>query len=456
MKVNDVFDRDIEYLYNSAKELGGTIREVACESGLFEAVDYVRIKIDPTISGHTLAKDDIELVEDDGSYNLWIENHYFLGNGANVGWLCHNCDGNELVKPDIYAVEQAMNTYYAECIIRRDEDPYFHIEEIDFDDEELFDNISKLIAQALPANWLMGFLHGEMPVSYKILAYQIAYIKYYYPKIYDTVWNECPPYLEMDVPFKEYDNVKMGITSVLGNMPKLSDIQLYHENVDIRKELRNFNLVDNPLVPIMKYYELDPKTKLGPGENALVLYIDEFQVMVGIVTEDDGNYSGTHTSFDKTIVEDFDKHLIDEMYEVVKSKIELLDIPVSEEDKAEFAQQVLRIKKQFRRNKKASVVFNNGWINYTEILSIQVMEKHFESLLNRCELLLQELITDNDDEDMKEYWLPDIKNLYLAGPMTDYKILWDMIKKENPFGGEKELILCGELENVVTRGLSLL
>ena len=50
----------------------------------------------------------------------------------------------------------------------------------------------------------------------------------------------------------------------------------------------------------------------------------------------------------------------------------------------------------------------------------------------------------------------DIKKLYLAGPMTDYKILWDMIKKENPFGGEKELILCGELENVVTRGLSLL
>lgn len=558
MKVNDVFDRDIEYLYNSAKELGGTIREVACESGFFEAVDYVGIKIDPTISGHKLTKDDIELVEDDGSYSLWIENSYFLGNGANVGWLCHNYYGNELVKPDIYAVEQAMNTYYAECIIRRDKDPYFHIEEIDFDDQEVFDNISKLIAQTLPANWLTGFLHGEMPVGYKVLAYQIAFIKFHYPKIYDTVWNECPPYLEMDAPSDEYRDAKMGITiseekccaaytdsslvtknvynicssgqgisekvkfqgtgnlmnmglacsnlgmtlraireahmfnrstnltktnaCVLGNMPNLSDIRHYHEKADIEKEMlaydaldledktwaevidlaaemaeiSHFHLIDNPLAPIMKYYELDPKTKLGPGESAIVLYIDEIQVMVGIATEKDGNYFGPYSSFNKTIVENFDKHLIDEMYEVVKPKIELLNISVSEEDKAEFAQQVLSIKKQFRRNKKASVVFNNGWIDYAETLSIQTIEKHFKELLGLCGLLLQDLITDKDDENTLEYRLPDIKKLYLAGPMADYKILWDLINKENPFGGSKELILCGELENVVTRGLTLL
>lgn len=558
MKVNDVFDRDIEYLYNSAKELGGTIREVACDSGFFEAVDYIRIRIDPTIDGHTLTEEDIELVEDNGSYSLWTEDSYYLGDGANAGWLCHNCYGNELVKPDIYAVEQAMNTYYAECIIRRDENPYFHIEEIDFDDEEVFENISKLIAQTLPANWLTGFLHGEMPVSYKVLAYQIAFIKFHYPKIYDTVWNACPPYLEKNVSVDGSRNAKMGITiseekccaaytdsslvtkneynifssgqsvtekvqfqgtgnlmdiglacsnlglsiraiceahmynrstnltkinaCVLGNMPNLSDIRRYHEKVDIEKEMmaydaldledktwaevidmaaemaeiNNFNFIDNPLVPIMKYYELDPKTKLGPGESAIVLYIDEFQVMVGITTERDGNYYGPYSSFDKTIVENFDKHLIDEMYEVVKPKIELFNISVSEEDKAEFAQQALSIKKQFRRNKKASVVFNNGWIDYAEDLSIQVLEKHLKELLGSCELLLQDLITDEDDEDTLEYWLPDIKKLYLAGPMADYKILWDLIKKENPFGGNKELILCGELENVVTRGLTLL
>ena len=130
MKVNDVFDRDIEYLYNSAKELGGTIREIACDSGLFEAVDYVRIKIDPIISGDILAKENIEPVEDNGSYSLWTEDSNYLGNGANTGWLCHNYYGNELVKPDVFAVEQAMNTYYAECVIRREEDPYFHIEKL--------------------------------------------------------------------------------------------------------------------------------------------------------------------------------------------------------------------------------------------------------------------------------------------------------------------------------------
>ena len=90
MKVNDVFDRDIEYLYNSAKKLGGTIREIACDSGLFEAVDYVRIKIDQTISGDILTKENIEPVEDNGSYSLWTEDSYYLGNGANTGSLCHN------------------------------------------------------------------------------------------------------------------------------------------------------------------------------------------------------------------------------------------------------------------------------------------------------------------------------------------------------------------------------
>lgn len=435
MKVNDIFDRDIEYLYNSAKELGGTIREIACDSGFFEAVDYVRIRVDSAISGDILTKEDIEPVEDNGSYNLWTDGSYYLGNGANVGWLCHNYYGTELVKPDVFAVEQAMNTYYAECIIRREENPYFHIEEIDFDDEEVFENISKLIVQTLPVNWLMEFLHGEMLASYKVLAYQIAFIKYHYPKVYHAVWNACPPYLETDMPFQEYGNVEMGIViseekcyavftdaalitkkvynifspgqsvsekeqfhgignlmntglactnlsltvrtildahkvsratdiaklnvCVLGNMHNALNLLTYYKNAGF-EQMIPFNVIDNPLIPIMKYYELNSKTKLAPGENALVLYIDEFQAMVGIATERNGSYFGIHSSFDKTIVEDFDKHLVDEMYEVVKPKIDLLNISVSEEDKAEFAQQVLDIKKQFRRNKKVRVVFNKS------------------------------------------------------------------------------------------------
>ena len=68
-------------------------------------------------------------------------------------------------------------------------------------------------------------------------------------------------------------------------------------------------------------------------------------------------------------------------------------------------------------------------------------------------MLLKELIIDEDGN--QKYWLPDIKKLFLAGPMTDYEILWDIIKQGNAFGGKKELILCGELENVVTVGLTL-
>lgn len=527
MKINEIFDRDIEYLYNSAKELGGTIREIACDSGLFEAVDYVRIKIDPTISGDILTKENIEPVEDNGSYSLWTEDSYYLGNGANTGWLCHNYYGNELVKPDVFAVEQAMNTYYAECVIRREEDPYFRIEEIAFDDEDVYSNISRLIVQTLPANWLTAFLHGEMPVSYKILVYQIVFIKYHFPKIYETVWNACPPYLEMDMPFRETGNVTMGIAvseekccavftdsdlttknvynvftagqsvsekvqfegigdlededavctkldltvrtildafrvnrvsdiaklnvCVLGNMPNPSNFKTICENVDF--EQLHCKVMDNPLIPIMKYYERNPKTRLAPGENALVLYIDEFRAMVGIASERNGSYLGIHSFFDKTVVADFDKHLVDEMYEVVKPKIEHLNISVSEEDRVEFAKQVLRIKKQFRRNKKAQVVFNNGWLNCVENLSIRVLEKYFNDLLASCELLLKELIIDEDGN--QKYWLPDIKKLFLAGPMTDYEILWDIIKQGNAFGGKKELILCGELENVVTVGLTL-
>ncbi|MDD6805978.1 MAG: hypothetical protein PUD77_06905 [Clostridiales bacterium] len=557
MTVNDIFGRDIEYLYYSAKELGGTIRQIACDSGLFQAVDYVKLKIDPSIGEPVLSKEDIEPVEDDGSYTLWTEDGYFLGNGANVGWLCHNYYGNELIKPDLYAVEQAMNTYYAECAIRRTEDPDFHIEEISFDDQEVFDHISELLVQTLPANWLPAFLHGEMPTSYKVLAYQIAYIKYRYDAVYREVWSNCPPYLKTDNPDRAQDKDTLGIAvseeycsaayadaaAVTGNVyhmgfdgkgisekikfagignlmntglactklglalkdicethkyqrnnaPKKINISLlgmsptpffvnrHHENLTDRKEmmayealdlagkdfkevirmsaemagLEEVQFIDNPVVPIMKYFERNPKTKPAKNDTALVLYMDETQVMVGVAEEAGGKYYGRYFC-DKAAMASFDQNLAEKMFEVVRPKIEALQVVVSQEDKTEFAQQVNAVKKQLSRNHKATVVFDNGWLSISEPFSIEQAEECFYDLLMGCEMLMQDLITDKDDDEVLDYWLPDIKKLYLAGSMTDYKILRDLIKREGIFGGKKELFLCGEPENVLTAGLALL
>lgn len=558
MKVNNVFDRDIEYLYNSSKELGGTIYRIACESGLFEAVDYIKVRIDPSIDGHPLTMDNIEIVEDDGSYRLWTEGCYFLGDGNNVGYLCHNYYSTELVKPDIFVVEQAMNTYYAECAIRRDIDPYFKIEDIDFDDDNVFKNISQLIAQTLPANWIAEFLHGTMPVSYKILAFQIAYIKYYYPNVFDDVWNSCPPYLEEEAARGLSYNARLGITvsengseaifimpdnksrsvyniyatskgvsqrnifsgsgslmniglactniglsfrdifasyrycwstyfssvktCVLENLPDITEVRANHESIQNDKErmayeyleledmdwgealdlvadmaeIRSMRFINNPLIPIMKYFEANPKTKLAAGESAIVLYMDGTNAMSGIVTESNGSYVGEHTKFDRTIIEKFNGQLIDEMYKAVRPKLDALNISVSEEDMEDFKAQLPYVKKQFIRNKKAKVVFNNGWIDYAVDMPISVMEEHYVELICSCEMLLQDIVISQDDEDELNYWLPNIKKLYLAGEMTDNKLLWELLEKEKAFGGKKEIFISGEPGNVVAKGLALL
>lgn len=214
MRVNEAFGFDIMYLYDSAQELGGTIREVACDGGLLQAVDYCKLQIDPTLAGKVLQEEDITYVEDDGSYELWEKDCSYIADGDNCGWLFDTqMFGKQLVKPDIYVVKLAMKVYYAEQIIRRTIDPHFFAERADFEDEILWDEISKHVLQALSEHWLRGFLHGTLPVSYRILAYQVCYIHFHYPQVYEEVWSKSyyPPYLDEDLPFDNKESAVMGI-----------------------------------------------------------------------------------------------------------------------------------------------------------------------------------------------------------------------------------------------------
>jgi hypothetical protein len=147
--------------------------------------------LDPDGPGKCLTEDDIWIREDDGSVRLWTSECSFVGDGENNrGWVCNTDFGQELVKPDRFAVEQALKTYYAERLIRKTKDARFFAERVDFADDDVFNNISRLIVTSLPKNWLMGFMHQNLPVSYRVLAFQISFIRYHYPDIYEQVWSE--------------------------------------------------------------------------------------------------------------------------------------------------------------------------------------------------------------------------------------------------------------------------
>ncbi len=140
------FDRDMaiktyQKLYRIIKEKapGGTIYEVAQDSGFLSAYEY-------------------------------LENAYVMS--------------------DIYAVRQAVRIYFAEQLIRKTINPRFFMERIKETDEEVLSHMETLIPQIFPEHWLSAYKEGTMPVSYQKMVYQSCYIRYYYEAVSRQVLEE--------------------------------------------------------------------------------------------------------------------------------------------------------------------------------------------------------------------------------------------------------------------------
>lgn len=120
-------------------------------------------------------------------YEMWDWFPY-VGNGFNQGLIVQTVFDTLLVMPDVYAVQESVKTYHAENLIRENVDAIFCIERISMEDKAVLESIQSGEVDILGSN--IPELYRELRDSYKKLIYQIAYIRMYYPEIYEIVWAE--------------------------------------------------------------------------------------------------------------------------------------------------------------------------------------------------------------------------------------------------------------------------
>lgn len=111
-------------------------------------------------------------------------------------------------KVDLYALETAMHVLEQENQIREYIDPLFYVEQIEFgpwDDEGIpfdfwDDEVLELLKQETEGVFLReaGLKLEDFPLCYRKLAYQTAYIKYYYPQL-DEVMKEVEKAYDREV-----------------------------------------------------------------------------------------------------------------------------------------------------------------------------------------------------------------------------------------------------------------
>lgn len=156
--------------------------------------------------GHSFGKDQKML-----SFHLWDDSFTFLGNGFNQALLVRTAFETVFVMPDLHAVKESIKTVHAENLIRENYDADFWMERIDLTDETVQMTVQECMTD------IFGRYNEEtyekLPESYRRLLYQIAYIKKYYPKVYETVWSDTfkPDDEKIDMNF-ENEDVSVAIT----------------------------------------------------------------------------------------------------------------------------------------------------------------------------------------------------------------------------------------------------
>ena len=208
----------IKKMADTAIELGGTVYEIAEESGFLSAVEYMELHFgEKAVDEDQYSEDitvvtevyvplngmeeltriflysedaslDAELIKEgkieDGrlvieqkeihklcdsgfhkisDYKFWKSDVVFAENGFRQGLLVKTRYETVIVMPDFYSVEESLRVVEAEARIRERYDPGFCIEKINYP--------------------------GETG-SYRRLASQISFIRNFYPKVYELVWSK--------------------------------------------------------------------------------------------------------------------------------------------------------------------------------------------------------------------------------------------------------------------------
>ena len=443
--------KQYEQLYHTVEELGGTIYEIAKDSGFLSAYKYMLKWTDSEDETENITSDDVTLITEcyvyaegndmtkrtflfsedeeetllrsigtqkDGrflvpmhalkelekagylclndrlSLSAWTSDYTFLGDGWNRALFVETPMEDVYVMPDIYAVQQAVRIYSAECLIRKKMNPRFFAERINDADEVLLSNMETIIPQVFPEHWLVGYKEKTMPSSYQKLVYQICYIRYYYDDIYHQVWTESFSADSDDTLMSEDATLRKGIHAVA-------------ESFDARDEYC-----------------------LKEGELALVFCWNDTDFDACFVKKSDGKLiwlTDTYKVDLKEYMEDADRRLTEKMREVID--FEYLSIfGIYEEDEknkeafAEFYGTLERLKHQFLRNDEAVVEFKNVWMG----TSASMLREEYRE----CMLPLYQVCTKTIKEMQEALSVDGFSKIYLAGNKSDDISLWEHLEEQ--------------------------
>lgn len=493
------------------------------------------------------------------------EKFEYVGDGWNRALLIKTPVEEVFVMPDVFAVEQAVKTYYAERLIRKTINPRFFIERIEEGNKELMPNMEKLIAEIFPEHWLGAYRSGKIAASYKKMIYQICYIRYFYENIYRQVWSEdykpyvltakfpgaanrtgtlgialgteesyavyaekngkvrnIPRFLEgEDAENSRYcfpgtgDLCNAGIAYselaltyklilqnteivsdtavqkvnviVAGNTPSRSDITMAirdrKENADLEKNpkmnlermadiqlegrnldgmdiireagnlagLPDFHAKSRLCMAVARAYNAEEKYRLEEGERALVFYLDNTAFEAGFVEKRDGKLNcmaHTYSSdYPTKEMQEADKCLLEKMKGAVCPTLVTLGISVDDEKNRKAFEAVCadigRVKRQFSRNDTANILFDNGWLSFTEFLAIDDYRECLVPLYKKCTEIIDEL--------QKRQGIDSVSKLYLAGNRSEDVSLWEYLEEHY----QKEVCILGDLEQVTALGAAL-
>lgn len=227
-------------LINTVNELGGTVYDVAVESGFLAAVRYMELHYEELTSvdafpvGDAIivtevyvqsedkkeperifvcskdARGDVELIKEgeiwDGKliigerrmqelcrqgytmlpvYPLWHNDLTYVGNGFNQALWVTTAFESVFVMPDIHSLEESIRVVAAEDLIKEKYEPGFFIEKIVYPD--------------------------DIDTGYRRLSYQISYIRNLYPDVYELVWSPMEEKHE-PVDFFDLPDAVLGIS----------------------------------------------------------------------------------------------------------------------------------------------------------------------------------------------------------------------------------------------------
>ena len=252
------------------------------------------------------------------------------------------------------------------------------------------------------------------------------------------------------------ENAKLGQSQKV-TRELMADMQLEGKNMDgldiIRAAAELVNLPDfhvktSVCAAAAKAYDAEEEYRLKEGEQALVFYLDATGFEAGFVEKRDGVLiclAHTEDADDwKKCIQEADERLPEKMKGVVCPTLEALGIHTEDERNKKvfesFHDDTGRVKRQFIRNDKAVILFDNGWLSFSNPLQRRDCQDCFSPVYQKCIEIVGKL--------QEEHSFDHFAKIYLAGNRCDDPGLWEYLEKQY----HVEVCISGDLEHVVAVG----